>query len=134
MRAMLRSRCSRENVSSLERCVRTTSPSSTVTSRPSASSWATSASAIVDLPAPDRPVRKTVTPLLDMAASVPKRPLWSAGRALVAERAPGALQPDQLGHVVRQLPGHDVGEGYFLEHAALGLPGGHPHAGEGRGV
>ena len=59
------SRCSRENPSSLDRCLRTRSPSSSVTRRPpSSSSLTSSAFAIVDLPEPDRPVKNTVNPCL----------------------------------------------------------------------
>src|SRR4051812_35160175 len=147
IRRMLRSRCSRENVSSLERWVRTTSPSSTVTGRPSASSEATSASAIVDLPAPERPVRNTVTPGgggADMVASVPQRRCgpapWSAaahpsGRRGSSVRrdasgAPGILDRDQVQHVLRQPAGDDVGEADLLEHPAVGRAGGDPHGGQ----
>src|SRR5919206_727598 len=101
IRRMLRSRSSREKESSLDRWVRTTSPSSTVTGRPSPSRSATSASAIVDLPAPESPVRNTVTPGCDSAgmppvspsASRPRRPApgWQAapvtGRWRTAPRA-----------------------------------------------
>src|SRR5687768_4761446 len=109
---MLRSRCSREKDSSLDRCVRTTSPSSTVTGRPSAPSPATRASAIVDLPAPDRPVRNTATPLpggADMGCSVPDARRSAGGH--LAEGPPGAVELHQLGGVGGQLPGDDVGEG-----------------------
>ena len=65
MRRMLMSRCSLEKPSSDERFVRTMSPSSRVTGRPPASRNLTSSTlAIVDLPAPDRPVKKTVKPWL----------------------------------------------------------------------
>ena len=93
IRRMLRSRCSRENVSSLDRWVRTTSPSRTVTGRPSASSPATSASAIVDLPAPERPVRKTVTPGAECGHAAPVSPYrLAAGQSPedVPEGPPGA--------------------------------------------
>src|SRR5687768_7431546 len=116
MRRMLRSRCSRLNDSSLDRWVRTTSPSSTVTGRPSDSSPATSASATVDLPAPERPVRKTVTPGrgADMAVSVPQPAPRSRGSSPgggVPEGPPGVLQGDQLVDVLGQPSGDDVGEG-----------------------
>src|SRR5678816_4076767 len=62
IRRMFRSRCSLEKPNSLERCLLTTSPSSRVTLRPEPLSLSISAFAVVDLPAPDRPVRKTVKP------------------------------------------------------------------------
>src|SRR3712207_5762597 len=118
IRRMLRSRSAREKDSSLDRWVRTTSPSRTVTGRPSASSCATRASAIVDLPAPDRPVRKTVTPpccaLLTGRVSPRRRRPGSGGG--VAEGAPGVLDGGELGHVPGQLPGHDVGQCDLLQH------------------
>src|SRR5690348_9222948 len=143
IRRMLRSRCSREKESSLDRWVRTTSPSSTVTGRPSASSPATSASAIVDLPAPDRPVRKTVTPGAGLALMPASLPAGSAGRGagqaatrvggglrIVAERAPRALEGGQLADRGGQPAGDDVGQRDLLEHPAVGLAGGDPDAGE----
>ena len=55
--------CSLENPSSEDRCLRTTSPSSSVTGRPPISiSLVISALATVDLPEPERPVKKTVKP------------------------------------------------------------------------
>src|SRR4028119_1718491 len=146
MRRMLRSRSSREKDSSLDRWVRTTSPSRTVTGRPPASSSATGASAIVDLPAPDRPVRKTATPpccaLLTGRVS-PSRPGRSGGRvpegapgvgaaAHPPSRRPGAagggaaggargvLAGGRLGHGPRWPPGHDVGQRDLLEHPPVG--------------
>src|SRR3712207_9157323 len=110
---MFRSRSSREKDSSLDRWVRTTSPSSTVTGRPSASSPDTSASAIVDLPAPDRPVRNTVTPArrgADMPVSLPQQARRSRGSSPgggVPEGPPGVLETDQLVDVGRQAPGGD---------------------------
>ncbi len=63
MRWMFRSRCFLLKPSSLERCVRTMSPSNNVTGRPPRSfSFATRICAIVDLPAPDNPVKNTVNP------------------------------------------------------------------------
>ena len=57
MRRMLMSRCSLENPSSDDRCLRTTSPSTSVTVRPPISSNGTrSTLATVDLPEPDSPV------------------------------------------------------------------------------
>ena len=65
MRRMLMSRCSFEKPSSEERCFRTRSPSSSVTGRPPiSSSLIMSTLAIVDLPAPERPVKNTVIPCL----------------------------------------------------------------------
>src|SRR3954451_2130389 len=136
---MFRSRCSRENDSSLERWVRTTSPSRTVTGRPSASSWATSASATVDLPAPDSPVRNTVTPVpgaADMPVSVPQRVARAApgeersAVLAVPERPPGALDGDQFRCVRGQPAGDDVGEGEPFEHPPVGLAGGDPDPGQ----
>src|SRR4028118_392958 len=128
MRRMLRSRSSREKDSSLDRWVGTPPPPRTVTGRPPASSSATRASAIVDLPAPDRPVRKTATPpccaLLTGRVS-PSRPARSGGG--VAEGAPGVLAGGQLGHGARQPPGHDVGQRDRLQHRPVGGPGGATH-------
>ena len=63
IRRILISRCSLEKPSSDDRCLRTTSPSRTVTGRPPSSSNLVSRMlAIVDLPAPDSPVKKTVNP------------------------------------------------------------------------
>src|SRR5688572_32587416 len=129
IRRMLRSRCSFEKDSSLDRWVRTTSPSRTVTGRRSASSSATRASAIVDLPAPERPVRNTVTPVrgaADMPTSVPETRFSVRGD--VAERAPGAVHGDELGHRGGQVAGDDVGERDLLEHVPVGLTGGDPDA------
>ncbi len=66
MRRMLMSRCSLEKPSSEDRCLRTMSPSSRVTGRPPSSSNLVSRMlAMVDLPEPDRPVKKTVKPWRD---------------------------------------------------------------------
>ena len=63
MRRMFRSRCAREKPSSDDRCLRTRSPSSSVTLRPPRSRNLTSRTlAIVDFPAPDNPVKKIVRP------------------------------------------------------------------------
>src|SRR5205085_8158932 len=57
---MLMSRCSFEKPSSEERCLRTRSPSKSVTGRPPISrNLIISTLAIVDLPAPDNPDRKS---------------------------------------------------------------------------
>ncbi len=65
MRRMLMSRCSLEKPSSDDRCLRTMSPSSSVTGRPPASMNRTSSTlAMVDFPAPERPVKKIVIPCL----------------------------------------------------------------------
>ena len=65
MRRMLMSRCSFENPSSDDRCLRTKSPSSNVTGRPPTSrNLVISALAIVDFPEPESPVKKIVTPCL----------------------------------------------------------------------
>ena len=62
IRMMFMSRSSLENPSPFERVWRTTSPSKISVLRPRAwNSWY-SISAIVDLPAPDRPVNQTVNP------------------------------------------------------------------------
>src|SRR5207248_6390693 len=62
---MLRSLCYLEKPSSEERCLRTRSPSKSVTGLPPTSrNLVTRTLAIVDLPAPERPVKKTVTPCL----------------------------------------------------------------------
>ena len=143
--AMLRSRCSREKESSLDRWVRTTSPSSTVTGRPSASSWATSASATVDLPAPDRPVRKTVTPGAGLALMPPVCPRSGRRRAGCGRGCPsGGPGARRASPNERQAPssatssvtvrgqpaGDDVGERDLLEHPPVGLAGGDPDAGQ----
>src|SRR3989454_3756194 len=60
---MFVSRSSFENPSPLERCSRTSSPSSHSTSRPRRSSSGRTSSAIVVLPAPERPVNQSVKPL-----------------------------------------------------------------------
>ena len=63
IRRMLMSRCSRENPSSDDRCLRTMSPSSRVTGRPPISSNLTRKTfARVDFPEPERPVKNTVNP------------------------------------------------------------------------
>ena len=59
-------RCSFENPNSLERCVRTISPSSSDTGRrPSSSNFTRRPLARVDLPDPDKPVKKIVKPLFE---------------------------------------------------------------------
>ena len=64
MRCTLIERCSLENPSSLDKWVRTTSPSNKVTlRRPCAISLTISILARVVLPAPDNPVKNTVNPL-----------------------------------------------------------------------
>src|SRR3954466_8236047 len=142
---MFRSRCSRENDSSLERCVRTTSPSRTVTGRPSASSWATRASATVDFPAPERPVRKTVTPgawawgMSPVSRSSARA--RGGGCPSAAERTPGVLDGDQLGCVGGDrrggggggLAGAEGGQGALLEPPPVTRPRGHPDAGQRAG-
>ena len=63
IRRMLVSRSSLENVRPADRCRRTTSPSRLVTvRRPCSSSRSTRARASVDLPLPDRPVKKSTRP------------------------------------------------------------------------
>ena len=62
MRRMFVSRSSRLKPSPFDRCVRTTSPSRTVTWRPCSSSRVVRTSAVVDLPAPLSPVNQTHTP------------------------------------------------------------------------
>src|SRR5690348_16544615 len=62
MRRMLVSRSSFEKPRPLDRFVRTSSPSSTSAGRPRSASSACSRLAIVDLPAPDRPVSQTTKP------------------------------------------------------------------------
>ncbi len=63
MRRMLMSRCSLENPSSDDRCLRTMSPSRRVTGLPPISSSLTrSTLATVDFPEPERPVKNTVKP------------------------------------------------------------------------
>src|SRR3954453_16207746 len=61
MRRMLTSRSSFENPSPFDRCVRTTSPSSSVIEREPASR-STTARATVDLPEPQKPVKNNVRP------------------------------------------------------------------------
>ena len=63
MRRMLVSRSSREKPSPLERCVRTTSPSSTSGARPRAPRASLKRSARVVLPAPESPVSQMVKPV-----------------------------------------------------------------------
>src|SRR5438552_684436 len=62
MRSMFVSRSSFEKPRPFERCSRTSSPSSHSTSRPRRSSSGRTSSAIVVLPAPDRPVNQRVNP------------------------------------------------------------------------
>src|ERR1035438_8754224 len=63
MRRMLMSRCSFENSSSDERFLRTRSPSSNVTGHPPTSrNFVIRTFAMGDLPEPDSPVKKMVTP------------------------------------------------------------------------
>src|SRR4028118_981402 len=136
MRRMLRSRSSREKDSSLDRWVRTTSPSRTVTGRPPASSSATRASAIVDLPAPDRPVRKTATPpgcaLLPGRAPPPgparrdqgvgDRRLARAGQAGEEDGDPAVLRAAHRASLAQ--PPRRSGGG-VAEGTPAALPGGH---------
>src|ERR671934_784509 len=63
MRSMLVSRSSFEKPRPLERCSRTSSPSSHSTSRPRRSSSGRTSSAMVVFPAPERPVNHSVNPL-----------------------------------------------------------------------
>src|SRR5262245_34427333 len=63
MRSMFVSRSSFEKPSPFDRCVRTTSPSRYSTTRPRRSSSGPTISAIVVLPAPERPVNQRVKPL-----------------------------------------------------------------------
>src|SRR5438552_12814755 len=63
MRSMFVSRSSFEKPRPLDRCSRTSSPSSHSTSRPRRSSSGRTSSAIVVLPAPERPVNQSVNPL-----------------------------------------------------------------------
>ena len=65
IRRMFKSRCSLENPSSEDRCLRTISPSSRMrhTGRPPISrNFTRRTFAVVDLPAPDKPVKKSVKP------------------------------------------------------------------------
>src|SRR5579859_3302123 len=64
MRRMLVSRSSLEKPRPFERCVRTSSPSSSSECRPRRVSSVCRAFAMVDLPAPDRPVNQTTNPWL----------------------------------------------------------------------
>src|SRR3569623_1683265 len=80
MRRILMLRCSLEKPSSLERCLRTTSPSSRLTGRPpSSNSFANTAFAIVDLPEPERPVKNNVKPCLDRAGKWPRSSAITSG-------------------------------------------------------
>jgi hypothetical protein len=67
IRAMFRSRSSRENVRPADSSRRTRSPSSSDTVRsPRSSSASRRSRASVDLPEPDSPVKKTTSPRLDL--------------------------------------------------------------------
>src|ERR1700730_9047507 len=72
MRRILRSRQIFEKASPCERFSRTSSPSSTTPLEPADSSLPASVVAIVDFPAPDKPVSQMVTPgCASMADSTP---------------------------------------------------------------
>src|SRR5271165_1381775 len=88
MRAMLVSRSSREKPSPFERWVRTTSPSRISTLRPRVRSTGATASASVDLPAPDRPVNQMTTPSFFFDIS---QHLW------MTVRAPASMRTGLLG-------------------------------------
>src|SRR6266508_2588336 len=68
MRSMFVSRSSFEKPRPLDRCSRTSSPSSHSTRRPRRSSSGRTSSAMVVLPAPDSPVNQSVKPLPSAAA------------------------------------------------------------------
>src|SRR4030095_3809541 len=94
MRRMLMSRCSFEKPSSEERCLRTRSPSSSVTGRPPiASSLIISTLAIVDLPAPERPVKNTVIPCLCRGAKVRRSSRAISGKVNQAGISLPSLKP-----------------------------------------
>jgi hypothetical protein len=70
-----------ENPSSDDRCLRTTSPSSSVTGRPPISiSLTISALAMVDLPLPESPVKNTVKPCLLRAGLVRRSSATTSGK------------------------------------------------------
>jgi hypothetical protein len=80
IRRMLTSRSAAEKPRPLDRCVRTTSPSSTVTWRPRSSISTVSTSAVVDLPAPESPVNHTHAPWRCRGGYVSPRIAATSGR------------------------------------------------------
>ncbi len=109
MRRMLMSRCSFEKPSSDERCLRTTSPSSSVTGRPPISiSLTISALAMVDLPEPDRPVKNTVKP----CSVARRRGAAQLGDHLGEGEPFGDVEP--LAQAAAQLGARDVEHGRAL--------------------
>ena len=75
------SRCSLEKPSSDDRCLRTTSPSSSVTGRPPISiSLTISALAMVDLPEPEKPVKNTVKPCFERSGLVLRSCVTTSGK------------------------------------------------------
>jgi hypothetical protein len=106
------SRCSFEKPSSEDRCLRTTSPSSSVTGRPPISiSLTISALAMVDLPEPESPVKKTVKPCCARGGKRRRNSPTTSGRRTIrgspapraaagAVRCPRCPAPSPLGHLV----------------------------------
>ena len=81
MRAMFRLRCSREKPSSDERCLRTMSPSRSVTGRPPICSSLTSSTlARVDLPELGSPVKKTVKPCRERGGRLRRSSCRTSGK------------------------------------------------------
>src|SRR6266540_7545463 len=103
MRSMFVSRSSFEKPSPLERCSRTSSPSSHSTRTPRRSSSGRTSSAIVVFPAPDSPVNQSVNPLVirlldqrcvDVDAALELFRAGPAPRALVLAHPDGAFSLD----------------------------------------
>src|ERR1019366_2747202 len=130
MRRILMSRCSFENPSSLDKFLRTRSPSSSVTGRPPISrNFVISALAMVDLPDPESPVKKMVTPCLcrggggESSGAVSGKVFRSERAALSREVAGGAPGRDQLqlGERVAARGGHG-GQGAQARGASPAAP------------
>ena len=98
MRAMLRSRSAREKVSPADRSCRTRSPSSSDTVRsPRSVSASASPRAMVDLPEPDRPVKKMTRPRSARASGPAAAPGPRSPGRTRADLGPGIQQRAQLG-------------------------------------
>src|SRR5215212_5064924 len=131
IRRMFVSRSSFENPRPFERFVRTTSPSRTSTLRPRCASWCSTSSAIVDLPAPERPVNQSVNPSLIREALrrglcvKPALGPVGAGPAAVATR-PGkraGSAADRVVALIVQRVVRDVVLGDVAPYVALGPVG-----------
>src|SRR5262245_3354976 len=126
------SRCSFENPRSGESCLRTSSPSSRMTGKPSSANRCESAPAMVDLPAPERPVKNTVIPWLVRPRGLVGMGLLRSGSAVTMKARvhrgghTGDVEPasekliDPVCHVSRAHHGVGVGNVQDVEAGATG--------------